>query len=79
MHQLDECISEIEFLKNELIAYGQEHRRLGSLHSEITTELNANTRKIAQFQEAIRILNYEKKFFESGGSKDNLPVMKAMG
>ncbi len=76
MSRFEECLEELNFLKSELKVQGEEYRRIFHLNSEIRSELNTQTKKISQIQNAIQILEQEKAFFESGGSKDKFVIMQ---
>ncbi len=76
MSRFDECIEELNFLKSELKVHGEEYLRIVRLSSEIRLDLNAQRKKVSDFQEAIQLLEQEKAFFESGGSKDKFVIMQ---
>ncbi len=76
MSRFDECLEELNFLKSELRVHCEEHKRIRELKYEAQKDLDNSTRKIAQFQNAIQLLEQEKAFFESGGSKDKVAIMQ---
>ena len=76
MSRFDECLEELEFLNNELTIHWEEHKILRELRYEATRNLDASTRKVSEFTEAIRLLKKEKRNFESGGYKVKFALLE---